>query len=138
MSVKIGNSQWISVKIGISGILDMYVWMMWDKTDKQFHTNIAMCSCNNVWAAEAAQLCASSQLMMTCQAHLSIFNILLYIACVCTRVFTDKLTSLVTVCTWFVYGVTTSKMKYYYIQQPGTSPLSTTFNFSLIYVVNLY
>ncbi len=29
------------------------------------------------------------------------------------RVFTDKLTSLVTVCTWFVYGVTTSEMKYY-------------------------
>ena len=27
---------------------------------------------------------------------------------------------------------------HHYIQQPGTSPLSTTFNFSLIYVVNLY
>ncbi len=30
------------------------------------------------------------------------------------RVFTDKLTSLGTVCTWFVYGVTTSEMKYYF------------------------
>ena len=56
------------------------------------------------------------------------------------RVFTDKLTSLVTVCTCFVYGVTTSEIKFYFpvvFIQGYIYLLSTTFNIFLIYVVNL-
>ena len=50
---------------------------------------------------------------------IGIFRICLYLpnynTLLFNRVFTDKLTSLVTACTVFVYGVTTSEIKYYFL-----------------------
>ncbi len=46
--------------------------------------------------------------------HIIVEACLRCVSCISNRVFTDKLTSLVSVCTWFVYGVTTSEMKYYF------------------------